>query len=161
MVATSCVSLHRLQIQLDANNSVETMLPLTEELEESPEESFQPVFMPVFTVDIQKQKGSVLRMECTFQAEGESEGSRQEMDVADAFTIQSVSVIPARATSDQVYSVDASYLSDEFYDSLESYIKEQGVTSDVLADLLEFFSKFEQNCYIKGFLQEIKQFIKN
>ena len=41
MVATSRVSLRRLQIQLDANNSVETMLPLTEELEESPEESFQ------------------------------------------------------------------------------------------------------------------------
>ena len=48
----------------------------------------------------------------------------------------------------------------ELYDGLESYVKEQGLTPEVLADLLEFYSKFEQQCYVKGFLHEVRQFMR-
>ena len=40
----------------------------------------------------------------------EEEG--EEVDVADAFKIQSVSMIPARANTDCVYAVDTDFLSD-------------------------------------------------
>ena len=43
--------------------------------------------------------------------------------------------------------------------TFKDYLRDQGVTPDVLADLLEFYSAFEQHCYTEEFLKGVRAFL--
>ena len=53
----------------------------------------------------------------------------------------------------------ASLSSQGLCQALKDYLREQGVTPDVLADLLEFYSAFEQQCYTDEFLKGVRAFL--
>ena len=43
--------------------------------------------------------------------------------------------------------------------TFKDYLRDQGVTPDALADLLEFYSAFEQHCYTEEFLKGVRAFL--
>ena len=43
--------------------------------------------------------------------------------------------------------------------TFKDYLRDQGVSPDVLADLLEFYSAFEQHCYTEEFLKGVRTFL--
>ncbi|KAI0208691.1 hypothetical protein LSAT2_006614 [Lamellibrachia satsuma] len=158
IVLTKKLKNETVTVTMNVNNSVEDEESADYDSSKNTEsQDAQMVSKPPFTVEISKDGGRTLAIQCVFpEAEEMVEGEAQQYE--DIIEIQDVTFLGKQGEwGESEYTVQGSIMDGEnLYDMLLNLMEERGVDGTFVDELVEFSTAYEHKKYI-SFLKTLKE----
>merc|ERR1719244_2027754 len=106
------------------------------------------VCRPPFEVELSKENGPFLALQCAFPSADEP--------IEDQFEIQEVAFHKGE-WKDNTYAVSAATMDAELFDLLMDMLDERGINDEFIAELVDYCTSYENKQYIE-FLKSLKSF---
>jgi len=153
---TKTLNKEKIVVRLSVNGAVDSVA----NPDETPNENEPPqmVCRPPFEVELSKENGPFLALQCAFPSTEEPlEDAQQNQDqIEDQFEIQEVAFHKGE-WKDNTYAVSAATMDAELFDLLMDMLDERGINDEFIAELVDFCTSYENKQYIE-FLQTLKEF---
>ncbi|GFO46518.1 retroviral-like aspartic protease 1 [Plakobranchus ocellatus] len=121
------------------------------------------VCKPPFEVELSKDDGKVLALQCSFPSqeqmleESQYSGQNPEAEqIDDQFEIQEVAIHDGE-WKDTTFSVSAATMDAELFDLLMDMLDERGINDEFIGHLVDYCTAYENKQYV-GFLNSLKSF---
>jgi len=153
---TKTINKEKIVVRLSVNGAVDSVA----NPDDAPNENEPPqmVCRPPFEVEMSKENGVFLALQCAFpSAEEPLEDAQQNQDqIEDQFEIQEVAFHNGE-WKDTTYAVSAATMDAELFDLLMDMLDERGINDEFIAELVDYCTSYENKQYI-GFLKSLKDF---
>jgi len=145
-------------VKMSVNGAVDSVAAPDEQ--PSQDEPPQMVCRPPFEIEMTKESGSVLALQCSFPSTEEPfQDAQQEAHpdkIEDQFEIQEVAFHNGE-WKDTTFAVSAATMDAELFDLLMDMLDERGINDEFIAQLVDFCTAYENKQYIE-FLKSLKSF---
>lgn len=153
---TKTLNKEKIVVRLSVNGAVDSVA----NPDEAPNQNEPPqmVCRPPFEVELSKENGPFLALQCAFPSADEPlEDAQQNQDqIEDQFEIQEVAFHKGE-WKDNTYAVSAATMDAELFDLLMDMLDERGINDEFIAELVDYCTSYENKQYIE-FLQTLKGF---